>query len=199
MAIYGTILCFGDSLTHGARDDYARCYPFELSRILYEKFNQNWACAEEGVNGEIAADILRRSISTFKKYPEAFEVVLLCGMNDSKDWVDTDPKIYRKNVEDIIRMARVYGKVVLLCTIPELRGFGAPDYSQQSQKRIDVYNEVLEAIAEEQGLILIDLRNLPADCYADGVHFTNKGNIEVATRVARGLIQKRTFDMEVTL
>ena len=34
MAVYGTILCLGDSLTHGARDEYYRCYPMELSDLL---------------------------------------------------------------------------------------------------------------------------------------------------------------------
>lgn len=195
MAIYGTILCLGDSLTHGARDEYYRCYPMELSDLLGEIFGQDWVCAEEGVNGETSADILRRSLSVVKRYPEAYEMILLCGMNDTKDSVATPPEVYRRNVEGIIRIARVYGKETILCTIPDLRGFGAPDYSQESAKRLKQFNRVVEEIAEERALVLVDLRGMGPECYADGVHLTNVGNREVARRIAVEIIAKRGFDL----
>jgi len=31
------ILCVGDSLTYGARDEYHSSYPTELSRLFWEK------------------------------------------------------------------------------------------------------------------------------------------------------------------
>lgn len=195
MAVYGTILCLGDSLTHGARDEFGRCYPMELSDLLYDLFGQTWICAEEGVNGETSSDILRRSLSVIKRYPEAFEMVLCCGMNDSKDTVATPVDVYRRNVEQIIRIAQVYGKDVILCTVPDLNGFGVPDYTKNSQKRIDEFNKVIESIAKEQNLRLVDLRGMGKECYADGVHFSNLGNKEVAARVAKVIIEKRGFQL----
>jgi len=198
MAIYGTIICLGDSLTHGARDEYLRCYPMELSDLLWEKFGQTWICAEEGVNGETSADILRRSLSVVKRYPEAYEMVLLCGMNDTKDAVATPPEVYKKNVEQIIRIAKVHGKETILCTIPDLKGFGVPDYSQKSVERLAQYNAVLEEIAVEQKLWLVDLRGMDESCYADGVHLTNAGNKEVARRIAVALVKKRGFGVDLS-
>ncbi|GAG87503.1 unnamed protein product, partial [marine sediment metagenome] len=43
--IYGFILCLGDSITNGARDEYNRAYPFELSDLMTERFpGQAWVC-----------------------------------------------------------------------------------------------------------------------------------------------------------
>ena len=197
MAVYGTILCLGDSLTHGARCCYGRSYPIELSDMLWEQFGQRWICAEEGVNGETSVDILRRTLNAVKKYPEAFEVVLLCGTNDSKDRVNTSPEIYKKNIEGILRILAVYGKEVILCTIPDLKGFGAPDYSKKSIERIEAFNKKLLEIAKENtGIVkhVVDMRGMDVDCYADGVHMNNKGYTLMAERVLEAIIHRRHFD-----
>ena len=197
MAVYGTIVCLGDSLTHGARDDYGRCYPMELSDLFWTAYNQRWLCAEEGVNGEISSDILRRSISVMKKYPEAHEVILLCGTNDSKDRINMDSLTFKRNIEGILRVATVHDKEILICSIPDLVGFGAPDYSQESQKRIDRFNGIIDVVVKENPSIIkgfIDLRGIPADYYADGVHFKNIGYREIARRVFEGIKAKREFD-----
>jgi lysophospholipase L1-like esterase len=196
MAVYGTIVCLGDSLTHGARDDYGRCYPMELSDMLWNEYKQRWLCAEEGVNGERSSDVLRRALSVIKKYPEAHEVVLLCGTNDSKDRFDTPPEIYKQNMEGILRIAAMYDKEVIICYLPDLNGFGAPDYSQESPKRIEKFNgKITELVAEYPNIIkgVVDLRGIPADYYADGVHFKNVGYVEIARRVFGGIREKRSF------
>lgn len=196
MAVYGTIICLGDSLTHGARDGYGRCYPFELSDMLWEEFGQRWICADEGVNGDTSTDVLRRSITVMKKYPEAKEVVLLCGTNDSKSTVNMPPHIYKKNMDGIIRVCAVHEKDVLLCKIPDLRGFGAPDYDQMSAIKIDSFNEILEEVAGENVDTIrsvIDLTGIPKEYYADGVHFKNIGYVEIARRILKGIQRKRHF------
>lgn len=195
MAVYGHILCLGDSLTHGARDNYGRCYPMELSDMLWYEYGQKWICIEEGVNGEISSDILRRSISVMRKYPDATEVVLLCGTNDSKDTVNMPPDVFRKNIEGIIRIASTYDKEVLLCTIPDLQGFGAPDYSQDSKGRIYQFNSMIRDIADLNKNVkeLIELKGIPGEYYADGVHFNNDGYKEIARRVMKAIQNKRHF------
>ena len=196
MAVYGTIVCLGDSLTHGARDDFGRCYPMELSDMLWIEYSQRWLCAEEGVNGERSSDVLRRALSVIKKYPEAHEVVLLCGTNDSKDRFNTPPDIYKKNMSGILRIAAMYDKEVIVCYIPDLNGFGAPDYSQDSAKRIDRYNEKITELIEQYPNIIkgsVDLRGIPSKYYADGVHFKNIGYKEIAKRIFEGIKEKREF------
>ncbi len=195
MAVYGHIICLGDSLTHGARDGYGRCYPMELSDMLWAKYKQRWICAEEGVNGETSSDVLRRSASVMRNYPDAQEVVLLCGTNDSKDAVNMPVGIFKKNIEGIIRTAAVYEKEVILCTIPDLKGFGAPDYSMESSRRIEGFNEVIEEIYCDNINIknLVDLRGIDSSLYADGVHFKHSGYIEIARRVLKGIEEKRKW------
>lgn len=195
MAIYGHIICLGDSLTHGARDLYGRCYPMELSDILWDRYGQRWVCIDEGVNGDTSTDVLRRSISVMRKYPDAQEVVLLCGTNDSKDAINMPVEIYRKNLEGILRNIAVYEKETLLCTIPCLKGFGAPDYSQESQGRINSYNKVIKELAVSDPTVkeLVELRGIPEQFYADGVHLKNAGYFYIADRVADSLERKRSF------
>jgi len=196
MAVYGTIVCLGDSLTHGARDRYGRCYPFELSDMLWDKFGQRWICADEGVNGDTSTDVLRRSISVMKKYPEAKEVVVLCGTNDSKSTVNMPLNIFRKNIDGIVRVCAVHEKDVLLCNIPDLKGFGAPDYDQSSAMRIDNYNDIIDEVIHMNPDVVkgrVNLRGIAEEHYADGVHFKNSGYIEMAKRVLHVLEQKRKF------
>lgn len=198
MAVYGHIICLGDSLTHGARDGYGRCYPMELSDMLWKAYQQRWICAEEGVNGETSSDVLRRSVSVLRKYPDAQEVILLCGTNDSKDAVNMPVGIFKKNIEGIVRNSAVYEKEVIICTIPDLKGFGAPDYSQESINRVKRYNLVIEDVycANENIKNLVDLRGMDESLYADGIHFKHSGYVEIAQRIFTGIQEKRHFDIE---
>ena len=55
------ILCLGDSLTNGARNEFFRDYPIELSQIINEKKKIPNLCFNEGVNGEPSSEILKRA------------------------------------------------------------------------------------------------------------------------------------------
>ncbi len=135
-------------------------------------------------------------MTVIKKYPEAHEVILLCGTNDSKDRFNTPPEVFKRNMEGILRIAAMYDKEVIICYIPDLNGFGAPDYSQESQNRIDKYNaEIKRLILDYPNIIKgsVDLRGLPVEFYADGVHFKNIGYKEIAKRIFNGIKEKREF------
>ena len=189
--IYGSIICLGDSLTYGARDELYRGYPIELELWLYEKFGQNWNCVNAGVNGEISIEVYKRAYALCKSHPEAAELILLCGTNDAKDQVGTPPDRYAEHVEAILRCAARWDKVSYLCKIPDLQGFGAPDFCCPSLIRR--YNEKLEIIAKHWGVPLIDLTGMPEDMYADGVHLNNKGYKEVADRIAQAICARRMW------
>ena len=195
LSVYGTIVCLGDSLTHGARDEYGRGFPFELSDLLSEKFVQDWVCADEGVNGDTSSDVLRRAINACKKYSEAHEYVLLVGTNDSKDSVATPAMVYRQNLLGILRIMRVYRKFPYLCTIPLLQGFGAPDYTRHSNVRIRGYNEVLRQLALDDEVPLIELEELEFSAFVDGVHLGNGGNRAVAERIGAVIEETRRFEV----
>ncbi len=192
--VYGFILCIGDSLTYGSREDYGRDYAFYLGKILSEKYNQGWVAIAEGLPGEASSELATRVYKTIKKYPECYEVVFLTGTNDSKDNIITPTKIYRENIVQILRVAKICKKKVYLCTIPDMTGFGCPDYTVRSANRIKEYNKVIESMTEDNGTKLVELRGLSEDCYSDGVHLNSKGYEEIARRVAEVIILERHYN-----
>ncbi len=191
--VYGFILCIGDSLTYGSREDYGRDYAFYLGKILSEKYGQGWVAIAEGLPGETSSELATRVYKTIKKYPECYEVVFLTGTNDSKDNIITPAKIYRENIEQILRVARICKKKIYLCTIPDMVGFGCPDYTVRSADRIKEYNKVIESMIKEDGTKLVELRGLGEERYSDGVHLNSSGYEEVARRVAEVIISERHY------
>ena len=61
------ILCLGDSLTNGARNEFFRDYPLELSNIIYQKKKVDNTCLNESVNGETTSEILKRAFKILNK------------------------------------------------------------------------------------------------------------------------------------
>jgi len=192
--VYGFILCIGDSLTYGSREDYGRDYAFYLGKILSEKYKQGWVAIAEGLPGETSSELATRVYKTIRKYPECYEVVFLTGTNDSKDDVITPVKVYEENIRQIIRVAKVCKKKIYLCTIPNMVGFGCPDYTVRSLARIVEYNKVLEDITKEDGIKLIKLGGIPKNMYADGVHLNSRGYEEIAKRVADAIMEEREYN-----
>jgi len=192
--VYGSIICLGDSLTAGARCDFWRGYPVELELLLWKTFKQNWNCINEGVNGETSIDIYKRAYKVLRSYPEATEMVLLCGTNDAKIQVQTPPERYAEQVNAILRCAKRWEKVSYLCTIPALKGFGAPDFMRPDL--IDDYNEELVKISGDWGRIveLVDMARIPEDCYADGVHLNNLGYKTMAERILLAMMKRRKYE-----
>lgn len=206
-AIYSEIICLGDSLTTGARDQYGRSYPMELEDILSEQTGHTFICHEEAVNGETSSQIRRRAAEAIARHPEAKELVLLAGTNDAKDWHATPPAIYRANITGILRIALINAIDVYLCTIPDLHGHTAQPYPRTAAQRITTYNQVIAALTETSARQAwkspnesrpetairgtVELRRLPAECYRDGVHFSNRGNQEVAARIANVVLEAR--------
>ena len=48
-------------------------------------------------------------------------------------------------------------------------------------------NEAYRATAERRRLALIDLGDVPADCFVDGIHLTQAGNRWVAEKLAAAI------------
>lgn len=189
--IYGTIICLGDSLTNGARDELWRGYPIELELELWDRYRQNWACVNAGVNGETSIDVYKRAYGVIRSYPEAAEFVLMVGTNDAKCQVCTPPARYAEHVSAILRTAQRWEKVSYLCTIPDLCGFGAPDF--MIPELIPQYNDCLKKLAGEWKISLVDMSGMPEKMYADGVHLNNAGYKEMARRIADAIAARRHY------
>ena len=57
--IWNEILCVGDSITYGARDEQKRSFPAELAKIMTDKTGEFFVCHNHGICGETSSDLLR--------------------------------------------------------------------------------------------------------------------------------------------
>lgn len=195
--VYGFILCLGDSITNGARDEYNRAYPFELSDLLSERFpGQAWVCINRGVNEWTSSDLLRNAFDIVKGYQKAFEVVICIGMNDSKPNVRTPPEIFEKNLVQVLRIMKVMGRHVYLCSIPDFGHFGCINYDLGSVDLVKNYNSLIRTIVSEHKVHFVDLGGFDPCCYADSVHLNNAGAREMASRVMGAILGRRGFGVE---
>lgn len=172
--IWNEIVCLGDSLTYGARDEYGRSYPAELAKILAEKTGEFWFCHNYGCNGNTSSDILRRCWNIFKAHPNVKIVNLLAGTNDTK--IPIPLEIYRDNMQQIVRSAQAHGMNIIVGTLPPLKY--CPFYLK-NREYIQKYSEEILSISAEMNIQVCDLSNL-GEYLIDGVHFTHQGYVEMA-------------------
>lgn len=111
------ILCIGDSLTNGARNEFYRDYPLELSEIFFKKLKKNVICQNESVNGETSSEVLKRAIKLIPS--EKFKcILLLAGTNDSI--IPIPLKIYERNISQIIRLATFQNLKLFIGLLPNI-------------------------------------------------------------------------------
>jgi len=193
--IYGVVLCLGDSLLTGARNEEG----LSVARILGDELSingQHWIAVDEGVNGETSGELLRRAYRTVRAYPEAKDVVICTGTNDAKK-PGTSPDVFRRNYDELLRTLAILGKWCYACLLPERDGFGAPDYIDN--EALQKYNRVIRDFAEARtvsgnwrSVSLVDLTGVPKKCRSDGVHFNMMGDRWAAKRIAASIIASRS-------
>lgn len=187
--VYGVIFCQGDSLTFGSRDPDGMSYPLYLGRLLSQKHGQTWIAANYGVPGECWAEIWRRNYRELLEVPEAGEVCLWAGTNDA--WKERSLEQSLIACEAVLDQCRVAGRFVYLATLPGKRGFGAPREPWAMNDAIQKLNEAYRRIAAERRLALVDLSELPAEHFVDGIHLTQAGNRWVADKFLAAIEARR--------
>ncbi len=184
--IYGTIICLGDSLTSGARDEYGRGWPYELEQLLWIKYSQIWCCVNAGVPKETSIEIYSRAYDVMKKYQEATELVLLCGTNDASSQIAVPSSKFIEHVVSILNYCKIWGLPSYVCTIPAPKGFGNQD--SYVPGLIDSYNNEIKKL----DACIIPLE-VPEHCYADGAHLNNGGSKYVAGEVMNAIEKRRYY------
>jgi lysophospholipase L1-like esterase len=187
--VYGVIICQGDSLTFGSRDPDGMSYPLYLGRMLSERHGQTWVTLNFGVPGECWAEIARRNYRELTSVPEGGEVCLWAGTNDA--WKDRPLDQSLIAAEAVLDQCRAAGRFVYLATLPGKRGFGAPREPWAMNEQIKKLNDAYKQIAERRGLALVDLTDIPAEHFVDGIHLTQAGNRWVAEKFAAAIEARR--------
>jgi len=179
--IWNEIVCLGDSLTYGARDEYGRSYPAELGKIMTEKTGEFYICHNYGINGETSSDLLRRSWNILRSNKGSKIMLLMIGTNDTKK--PTPLGIYRDNLRQIILSGKANGMTVIVATLPGLK---FTPYYLNNKDYIEKYNTEIKSLANELGCHTCDMSSLESHLI-DGVHFTHEGYKEIAKRWAKKL------------
>jgi len=171
-------------MTFGARSEFGRGYPEELSKLLSDHFKQEWTCLNEGVNGECSIDVLRRAFPLVRdcaSLPGPKWGCLMVGTNDSKN-PDYPIDLYRDNLVQMIRIFRRFHIPLLLGTLPRVKGDCMPCFdTARSNAWIDKANAAIRILAEESHQGVVDFSDMES-YLVDGVHFAYAGYVEMAKR-----------------
>ena len=185
--IYGMVLCVGDSLLTGARDEYDISVPMLLGDALSVK-GQKWLGVDCAVNGETTSSLLRHLYKTVKAYPEATEVVICVGTNDAKEPALPE-ELFRRNYEEILKTLSVLQRRALVCLVPQRGGFGAIDLI--CPRAIRGYNKIIRSAASAT-ITPVDFRKVPSGFRPDGIHFDFRGDQWAANKIAETIIKSRS-------
>jgi acyl-CoA thioesterase I len=160
-----TLICFGDSLTEGV-------IGASYVDILRARLPKQLRVVNAGVNGDTTLHLLRRVERDVVAYtPDV--VVILVGLNDlttAYGWRSN--KIYYRTAKNINialtprRFVRAYRRLITmlrertrarlaLCTLTTV----GERLDDPFQAIVDAYSTIIRALAEQEGLALIDLRS----------------------------------------
>ena len=184
--IWNEIVCLGDSITYGARDEYGRSPTVELSRIMTDQTGEVYICHNYGISGETSADLLRRSWRACSSHRGAKIALLMIGTNDTQKAIP--PEIYEDNIRQIVTICKVNGMHVIVATLPALAF--TPLYYKNSSL-IDEYNKIIVDLSAKMNYDVCDMSGVEKH-YIDGVHFTNEGHKEIARRWAMTMLRSQT-------
>jgi lysophospholipase L1-like esterase len=171
------ILCVGDSLTFGARDEFHRSYPAELSRLFHEREGRFVYCVNHGISGETSSQLLRRIYANARSCPQARLALLLIGTNDT--WLPQPVDIYRDNIRQIIGVLWEDREWVGVGLLPPIVGPGLPNYPRNGGAQVEGFNAVLREEASGAGCFLADFTGL-GHLIIDTVHFGHRGYVAMA-------------------
>jgi lysophospholipase L1-like esterase len=174
------VLAFGDSITNGGGE------------LQWGVALQSWAqwvaravglpVTNNAVDGAFAGDVIERQIPAFLErtaHPDArYELgCLYIGVNDVR-LSQFDPERYERDLGEALRFLIARCERVLTMTIP--LGLGRP----RAGSKVTTANEVIERVARELGVLVVDLREFGARnlLMADHVHPTAFGQIWIAER-----------------
>ncbi|HEX8122203.1 MAG TPA: GDSL-type esterase/lipase family protein [Solirubrobacteraceae bacterium] len=176
------VLALGDSITfgHGGMQSGlgSQSWALWLAQALELPFTQL------AVNGATAADVLREQVPLIRG--ERYDVgCVYAGANDVRsEW---DPSAFARDLDAILAVVVARCDRTLALTIPPDLGF-PPD-----PPTVEQANAAIESCAARHGAVLVDLHDFTGSrwVWADRVHATATGQVEIADRAARALGAQR--------
>jgi len=187
--IKGKVVCFGDSITHGAKvNGHSWVY-------LLSKEHKDIEFINEGRNGRKTAD-REELLPVLKKYPDADYFLIFLGVNDLKDGNDSLVNVCIENMKWMISKIRETDsktKIVILSpTEINLKTMATLNvkkkYNNNTRLSLIKLEKRYKELAKEESVGFISLlRSVSPQNYVDGLHPNKKGQQEVANSVWNGL------------
>ena len=188
-SIKGEIICFGDSITHGAMVD-GHSWVYYLSNE-YKDIN----FINEGRNGRKTSD-REEILPVLKKYSNADYFMIFLGVNDLKNGNDSMVNQCVENMKWMISKIRETNKktkIVILAPVDiSLNTMNEINikkkYNENTKRSLVKLEKRYEELAEEDSLGFISLlKTVSPPNYVDGVHPDEKGQKQIAAEVWKGL------------
>lgn len=190
------LVCLGDSITFGWNISYEKTFPFLLEKKLKRKY-PGVIVINSGIGGQTVVDGLDRLDSdVFYFGPQA--VIINFGLNDAFIVMDEDTDL--KNNIDLSTFAGTYRQLIEEISEkgPEILIMGTnpvmtellwenKDIARKQEESYRLYNQVVKDIAENYGLVFIDIwkvfmaeGELDTFIQSDGVHPSETGLVLIS-------------------
>ncbi|MFT4250363.1 MAG: SGNH/GDSL hydrolase family protein [Candidatus Woesearchaeota archaeon] len=163
------ILVFGDSIAFGRGNNSQRGWSGRL-REYFESLDEYNAVYTLAIPGETSTGLLKRieieaqARTKVLREEDTYTIIITIGINDakllgSKNIPQTRPETFRKNIQEIIRIAKKYAEqIVVLGLTPVDEKLTNPyEGTWFSNQRIQEYNEVLKEISVQEQTSFLDL------------------------------------------
>jgi len=186
------VVCFGDSITHGAMVD-------GHSWVWYLQQGQQqtpYVYINAGRSGRRTAD-RQELLPVLDKYPDADMYVFFLGVNDLKNGNDSMVAICAQNMQWMIEQVRQkapHAAILLLAPsdintdiMTEVNR--AKLYNENTRESLKKLAVVYRAIAQKNKLGFMSLLNLvPRGAYADGLHPNSEGQFALYKAISKKII-----------
>ncbi|HLR36952.1 MAG TPA: SGNH/GDSL hydrolase family protein [Chitinophagaceae bacterium] len=186
----GQIICFGDSITHGAKVD-GNSWVY----VLQQKNYPGVEFVNEGRSGRKTAD-KKELLPVLKKYPDAAYYLLFLGVNDLKNGNTSMVNSCIENMKwmmDKIHAENPKAKIVLLAptdiNIDIMTQLNKDKkYNWNTKKSLRILEKRYKMLAKKEHAGFISLLHVVSRAnYADGLHPNVAGQREIAKAVWEGL------------
>lgn len=196
-----TWVFYGDSITHGAKHTHGwRSFPEIFhERVRWEYHLSNDAVINSGTSGDTCPGLLQGYQRRVKRY-EPQVVFVLIGMNDTVRANCKDPKVFRSNLETLVKRLQADKAIVVLQTFNTINvrlAWGEKHNYVQRFKALPTFNNIIRETAKKYSTILVDHDKHWSENAKDNkvlrswlgeyIHPGAKGHLEMANTIFKTL------------
>lgn len=188
-----TLLCFGDSITFGARSYLG--YPEICGNILQKTLQKNWNVINHSTNGFTTIDLVRSIDGNYANMQNVFPSIIsvMIGTNDIK--AVTEPEEFEIAYNLLITKLKLLAvnNNILILKIPGFTNKVFYPYTYSMNTRISIFNESIKRIADRNEIKCIELIFGENDFF-DGVHLNSQGCFTAAHQLALHILKDKGIE-----